>query len=201
MIEPIPLKTFKNRQVLQIACGDYHTLALVQNCLPKDRSISTLQNASPTLFGWGDNGSGQISGQQGGPKTFFKPVPVTELKSKSIIGIDCYDNISAAFDTEGNLYEWGGLKQELRVVKRLGEVREVGLGNGFGAARTGAGSVFVWGSVKSGKKTLMEMGAAGKVVSGGEKIVKIVVGYDHILAVNKENEVSDRAVVGVYSAV
>ena len=61
VLRPIP--ELKNRFVRSVACGDFHTLAVVSGYLPHAK-LPNLQDQTfftgSDVFGWGENGCGQI---------------------------------------------------------------------------------------------------------------------------------------------
>ena len=79
-LSPIPELT--NRQVIQISCGDFHTLALVQGYLPNTRLFSRPDFEEfyddSTIWGWGENDKGQILGGDA-ISTVYHPVIIPEF--------------------------------------------------------------------------------------------------------------------------
>ena len=60
------LPELNNRRVISVACGDFHTLAVVHGYLPHANLKSLFSLADNftgyDVFGWGENGCGQICG-------------------------------------------------------------------------------------------------------------------------------------------
>jgi len=86
------------KKIRQVACGDYHTLFLTDDCavyqsggnnMKEKRDKSAQKNVSPV----------------GSPNV---PQPVQALYGKDIVHIDCGDFHSAALEANGDLYTWGG---------------------------------------------------------------------------------------------
>lgn len=58
------------------------------------------------MFGLGENTVGQITGRE--RKVIYKePVLISQLSGKGITGIYAYRESSLAYDSNGNIYEWG----------------------------------------------------------------------------------------------
>ncbi|EGR33218.1 hypothetical protein IMG5_058940 [Ichthyophthirius multifiliis] len=81
------LTALKGIKVLQVACGDYHTLALTEN---------------DQVYAWGGTLYKKV-GQRGG-----KPGPIHQLTNKGVTYIDCGDFHSVAITNQGDIYTWGG---------------------------------------------------------------------------------------------
>lgn len=89
----------RHRQVLQVACGDYHTLFLVGGALGQ---LDPMRE----VLGVGENTVGQILGKSS--KDIIKePVVLVELSGKDIQGLAATRESSLAWDGKGQIYEWG----------------------------------------------------------------------------------------------
>jgi len=80
--QPLMLGDLSRKKAKQVACGDYHTLILTEDC-----SVFTC---------------GGTRGKQEGSQ------PVQALMGKDVLQIDCGDFHSAALTAHGQLYTWGG---------------------------------------------------------------------------------------------
>lgn len=65
---------FRHRQVLQVSCGDYHTLFLVSGALGGQESPSE-------VFGLGENAVGQVLGYEG-KELIKEPILLVQLSGK-----------------------------------------------------------------------------------------------------------------------
>jgi hypothetical protein len=89
--------TLSNRRVSQVACGDYHTI-----CLLDDSSV----------YMWG--GSLHKDKKERGKNNEMNshsvnlPQPISALYGLEIEHIGCGDFHSVALDSNGHLYSWGG---------------------------------------------------------------------------------------------
>ncbi|EFA85878.1 hypothetical protein PPL_01110 [Heterostelium album PN500] len=81
---------FLSRRVRQIACGDEHTLALLDNGV---------------VYGWGRGEDGQLG--HGVSETRQSPILIEPLKSMKITRLSCGMNNSAAITTTNDCYIWG----------------------------------------------------------------------------------------------
>ena len=90
-----PMKLFinKNEIITQIACAEFHSLAL---------------NKNGNIYAWGGNLYNKL-GQSSG--VIGQPVLIESLYSKKIVSISCGDYHSCALTDNGELYTWGGGKQ------------------------------------------------------------------------------------------
>ena len=187
VVEPMPLRTLKNRIVLRISCGDSHTLALVSSCLPGDRVSEYHRSLGVDVLGWGDNSCGQILGVND-IKKFEKPVIVSRLIGLDIKDLCCNKNESVCIDTSGNIYEWGEYNEDGIIPKnKLTGISEVKMGNNFKIAKT-KNELYFWGNLKSGNRTI-KFSDTPCLLSDTYDIESFSVGNDHIIALNKEKEV------------
>lgn len=74
-------------QVVQVACGDYHTLALLD---------------SGEVWGWGGTLHKKIGNRNP------KPTPLKGFNKVNIVQIGCGDFHSVALSDNGILFTWGG---------------------------------------------------------------------------------------------
>ena len=82
-----PLPFLKSQRVLDVACGDYHTLCLLE---------------TGEVYAWGGTLHKKL-GQRAG-----RPAIISSLSNKKIISVSCGDFHSAALSQNGELFTWGG---------------------------------------------------------------------------------------------
>jgi alpha-tubulin suppressor-like RCC1 family protein len=81
----------KDKVVTQVACGDYHTLCLLED---------------GTVWTWGGTLHKKL-GQRGG-RELNKPGMVSGLKGQNVIYVDCGDFHSVCLTSDGKIFSWGG---------------------------------------------------------------------------------------------
>lgn len=97
---PLQIQTLRNYKVIDVACGDAHTLALIND---------------GQIFSWGGAGCGQLGHQnlsqmpRDSDACPYQPYPklIESLKGTFIIKISCGKAHSIAIDNNYNLYTWG----------------------------------------------------------------------------------------------
>lgn len=159
-----PINFLKGQKILDVACGDYHTLCLLDN---------------GDVYAWGGSLHKKL-GQRSG-----RPAIIPSLSTKKIIALSCGDFHSAALSQNGELYTWGGggsyfnrgqlghghLKDietpELVTLLKQG-VKKVSCGGYHTLALTLNDEVFSWGSGTYG-----ECGFGEFVDSSSPRLVKI----------------------------
>lgn len=87
------LKALQGKVVRQVACGDFHTL-----CLLEDGVVYT----------WGGNLYKKTGQSPKAARGVTKPGVVTGLQSVRVLYVDCGDFHSAALASDGKVYTWGG---------------------------------------------------------------------------------------------
>ena len=81
----------KDKVVRQVACGDYHTLCLLEN---------------GQVYTWGGTLHKKLG--QRGQRQLNKPGLVTAFEGMDIVYVDCGDFHSMALTKDGKVYSWGG---------------------------------------------------------------------------------------------
>lgn len=182
---PVPIDSLMNRKVLSVSCGDSHTIALVEGMQPSGEWI--MERTDPKqpmrdVVGWGENNLGQVTGNLKVSR-YHTPQVLNYFFGKQIKEVSCYRSKSAAYDTKGNIYEWGGeTSQKIHLAQRVPGCCSLQHGQGFSAALANE-KVFIWGELKAkGRIVLSEKEAA--VVSGNVPVGRFSVGVDHILAID-----------------
>ena len=97
----------KNEIITQIACAEFHVLAL---------------NKNGNVYAWGGNLYNKL-GQSSG--IIGQPVLIESLYQKKIISISCGDYHSCALTDNGELYSWGGGKQYNKGQCGHGTIKEI----------------------------------------------------------------------------
>ncbi|XP_056109544.1 E3 ISG15--protein ligase HERC5 isoform X2 [Rhinichthys klamathensis goyatoka] len=87
-----PLKGLENKQVIQIACGDQHSMALTRD---------------GQLFVWGDNSHGQLGLEKEQPRSLSAPQRVESLDGIPLAQISAGGDHSFALSLSGVVFGWG----------------------------------------------------------------------------------------------
>lgn len=87
-----PIKALQGMKVKQVACGDYHTLCLMDD---------------GTVYTWGGSLHKKLGARQGG-KDFRSPGRVIGLGDNQVKKVACGDFHSVALTVTGKVYSWGG---------------------------------------------------------------------------------------------
>jgi hypothetical protein len=91
---------FRHRKVMQVVCGDFHTLFLVGGALDCREERG---GGATEVFGLGENTVGQITGRS--RKVIYKePVLIAQLSNKNVQGIWASRESSLAYDGKGSIY-------------------------------------------------------------------------------------------------
>ncbi|XP_052871929.1 probable E3 ubiquitin-protein ligase HERC4 isoform X2 [Anopheles cruzii] len=184
--QPSPrlIRSIAAKQVVQIASGQYHCLALTNN---------------GELYAWGSNAYGQLGVGTTNEKVAI-PTLVVSLAGVPIAFIACGGNHSFAVSKSGAIFGWGkntfgqlGLNDlnsrsfptQLRTLRSLG-VRYVSCGDDFSVFLTAGGGVFTCGAGSFGQ---LGHGSCNNEILPrmvfelmGSKITQIACGRRHTLA-------------------
>ncbi|XP_039544583.1 E3 ISG15--protein ligase HERC5.4 isoform X2 [Pimephales promelas] len=145
-----PLKGLENRQVIQIACGDQHSMALTRD---------------GQLFVWGDNTHGQLGLKKAQPRSLSAPQRVESLCGVPLAQISAGGDHSFVLSLSGVVFGWGknsagqlGLgdttdRRVPTVVNSLNRKKTVSIscGGEHTATLSKGGSVFTFGSGSFGQ--------------------------------------------------
>lgn len=183
---PIKIDSLTNRRILSISCGDSHTIAVVAGLGSNSAAIIDDDTGMPLtdVVGWGENSLCQVSGNSK-VERYTEPVVISELTGKRIINVGCHRAKTSAVELGGNVYEWGGVDANpIRVVYKIEEAQEIIHGNNFTIVRS-IDKVYFWGEIRNKARNIISE-RDPTLVSGNIKIDRVSVGYDHVLATDKE---------------
>ncbi|XP_066150994.1 probable E3 ubiquitin-protein ligase HERC4 isoform X3 [Euwallacea fornicatus] len=185
-IQPVPkiVRTLASQHVVQLACGQRHTIALANN---------------GDILAWGANNFGQLGlGVSSSSETV--PKPVISLRGIPIVLITCGANHTFALSKSGAVYGWGkntkgqlGLNDtqnkiyptQLRTLRNL-RVRYIACGEEFSVFLTLDGGVFTCGAGMYGQlghgNNSNEILPKQVIELMGSTITQIVCGRQHCLS-------------------
>ena len=154
---PNPVKSFYNSHVVQVSCGDVHSLALTTD---------------GAVFSWGSNSFGQLgltSDLEQRSKCAYAPEKILSLALFQVKRISCGRNHNVVLTTQGPVLAWGqgtfgalgmddpidtdlGLPANVRLLSDSGfAVKAVECGGWHSCALLETGELYTWGYNGSGQ--------------------------------------------------
>lgn len=194
-----PVQVAIPEKINDIACGNCHTLFLTGNTTEINVYL-IIELDSGRVYATGNNKFGQLG--IGSKKNVALPAHVQSLDAQKIVKIACW-NHSACLTEKGELYIWGtGVFGEylspVRFSKGGISLREVSVGNFFGAAVENNGRLWVWGGNAGGELGLGDYESRVKPVLNehlnNKKTVKVSCGGNFMIVlgqiVNHQNRLA-----------
>ncbi|CAG9322910.1 unnamed protein product [Blepharisma stoltei] len=140
---PQIVKALSDKVVMDIACGEAHTLALTEG---------------GDIYAWGRGFEGQL-GIRNSIEAVSVPKYVDAFYGKTMVKVACGQRHSLAIDSEGVLYAWGearcgqlgnGTHRQIKRPQVVSfpegvKVKEVSAGSGHTAALSTEGCIYLWG--------------------------------------------------------
>ncbi|KAM3143096.1 hypothetical protein pb186bvf_004682 [Paramecium bursaria] len=193
------LSLLKNRQIISLACGEHHVIALVSGCScinPFYINDCKLQdcNGGYEVFGWGENFLGQAVMDPGQGNFINTPQNLNQLSGKQIAGVSAYKCSSLAWNAKGEVFQWGVKFQEFQ----MKDILQVQLGQDFqvvlnkkkeGIQNVLMLKVYIQGSLISQvtNQPLLKFDKLTKIIE--KPCQQIATGDFHLLALGDEGEV------------
>ncbi|KFK21924.1 hypothetical protein AALP_AAs63887U000400 [Arabis alpina] len=155
---PKEVKMLSGLKTMKVACGVWHTVAIVEVMNQTGTSMS-----SRKLFTWGDGDKSRLG--HGNKETYLLPTCVSSLIDYNFHQIACGNTLTVALTTSGHVFTMGGTshgqlgssgsdgKLPCLVQDRLvGEfVEEITCGDHHVAVLTSRSEVFTWGKGSNGR--------------------------------------------------
>nr|GMD77280.1 PH, RCC1 and FYVE domains-containing protein 1 [Ipomoea batatas] len=155
---PKEVHTLDGLKSIKVACGVWHTAAIVEVCNQSGASV-----ASRKLFTWGDGDKNRLG--HGNKNTYLLPTCVSSLIEYNMHQVACGHNFTVALTMSGHVFTMGSNaygqlgnpdsdgKQPCLVQDRLvGEfVEDISCGDFHVAALTSRCEVFTWGRGANGR--------------------------------------------------
>ncbi|XP_043706595.1 PH, RCC1 and FYVE domains-containing protein 1-like isoform X2 [Telopea speciosissima] len=157
---PREVETLKGLRTMRVACGVWHTAAIVEVV---DESSGSGNSSSGKLFTWGDGDKGRLG--HGGDETRLVPGCVAPLVDESFFQVACGHDITVGLTASGQVYTMGST-----VYGQLGNpdadgklptciegkisncfVEEVACGSHHVAVLTSKLEVYTWGKGANGR--------------------------------------------------
>ncbi|KAL5539194.1 hypothetical protein UlMin_045231 [Ulmus minor] len=103
---PREVETLKGLRTNRVACGVWHTAAVVEVINESSSPETSVNSSHGQLFTWGDGDKGQLG--HGDKKTRLAPECVNSLADKKICHVACGHTLTIALTTSGQVYTMGG---------------------------------------------------------------------------------------------
>ncbi|XVF85951.1 hypothetical protein PTKIN_Ptkin17bG0158800 [Pterospermum kingtungense] len=160
---PREVETLRGLRTTTVACGVWHTAAVVEVVTESSDSVSSGSSTSAKLFTWGDGDKGQLG--HGNKEPRLVPECVAFVFDDNICQVACGHNLTVALTTSGQVYtmgnsaygQLGSPKADGKVPTRVeGEiadsfVEEIACGSYHVAILTSKTEVYTWGKGTNGQ--------------------------------------------------
>ncbi|XVE91468.1 hypothetical protein REPUB_Repub01dG0012300 [Reevesia pubescens] len=162
-IIPREVETLSGLRTTRVACGVWHTAAVVEVVTGSSDSGSPNNYSSAKLFTWGDGDKGQLGHGDKEPRLF--PKCVAAFSDDNICRVACGHNLTVALTNSGRLYTMGSSaygqlgsptadgKVPTRVEGKISDsfVEEIACGSYHVAILTSKTEVYTWGKGTNGQ--------------------------------------------------
>ncbi|KAJ8569927.1 hypothetical protein K7X08_006504 [Anisodus acutangulus] len=151
-ITPREVETFNGLRTLKVACGVWHTAAIVELICGLDSAPSDAPLG--TLFTWGDGDNGRLG--HGDNKPRLAPECIEALVDKSFSQAACGYAMTVALTTAGRVYTMGSIANGMSPICVEGNiadstVEEISCGSHHVAVLTAKSEVYTWGKGENGQ--------------------------------------------------
>ncbi|MED6172181.1 hypothetical protein PIB30_047659 [Stylosanthes scabra] len=158
VLYPKEVQLLSGLRTLKVACGVWHTAAIVEVTLPSSSNVS-----SRKLFTWGDGDKYRLG--HGNKETYLQPTCVSSLIELNFHQIACGHTMTVALTTSGHIFTMGGTEHGqlgnplsdgkvpmLVQDKLVGEyVEEISCGSHHVAVLTSRSELYTWGKGANGR--------------------------------------------------
>lgn len=158
---PREVEALKGLQTFRVACGVWHSAAVVDMTSRSDSGQSPNQILVGKLFTWGDGDKGRLG--HGDNKSRLVPECVASLVEKDFCRVACGNNVTVALTSSGRVYTIGSVSHGLQgssdgkmpicVKGSLTDsfVEDIACGYHHVAVLTSRGEVYTWGKGANGQ--------------------------------------------------
>ncbi|XP_022725931.1 PH, RCC1 and FYVE domains-containing protein 1-like [Durio zibethinus] len=160
---PREVETLRGLRTTRVACGVWHTAAVVEVVTESSESGSPGSSSSAKLFTWGDGEKGQLG--HGDKECRLFPKCVSALFDDNICQVACGHNLTVALTISGRVYTMGSSaygqlgsptadgKVPTRVEGKIADsfVEEIACGSYHVAILTSKTEVYTWGKGTNGQ--------------------------------------------------
>ncbi|KAL1360046.1 PH, RCC1 and FYVE domains-containing protein 1-like [Arachis hypogaea] len=158
VLYPKEVQLLSGLRTLKVACGVWHTAAIVEVTLQSSSNVS-----SRKLFTWGDGDKYRLG--HGNKETYLQPTCVSSLIELNFHQIACGNTMTVALTTSGHIFTMGGTEHGqlenplsdgkvpmLVQDKLVGEyVEEISCGSHHVAVLTSRSELYTWGKGANGR--------------------------------------------------
>lgn len=160
---PREVETLRGLRTLKVACGVWHTAAVVEIITENSNSTHPNGSASGKLFTWGNGDKGQLG--HGNKESTLVPESIASLVDVCFCQVVCGHNITIGLTTTGRVYAMGSNvfgqlgspnadgKLPTCIEGNIGNcfVEEISCGSYHAAALTSKTEVYTWGKGTNGQ--------------------------------------------------
>ncbi|KAL5761807.1 hypothetical protein ACOSP7_018071 [Xanthoceras sorbifolium] len=162
---PREVDTLRGLRTTRVACGVWHTAAIVEVVTESSNSLTSDSDSSSfgKLFTWGDGDKGRLG--HGDKEPRLVPECVALLIDENIRRVACGHNLTVSLTASGHVYTMGSTSYgqlgtptadglvPTRVIGKLANssVEEIACGSYHVAALTSTAEVFTWGKGANGQ--------------------------------------------------
>ncbi|XVF43100.1 hypothetical protein PTKIN_Ptkin02bG0013100 [Pterospermum kingtungense] len=160
---PREVETLSGLRTTRVACGVWHTAAVVEIVTESSDSGSPVSSSSAKLFTWGDGDKGQLGHGDKEPRLF--PKCVTAFSDDNICRVACGHILTVALTNSGRVYTMGSSaygqlgsptadgKVPSRVEGKIANsfVEDIACGSYHVAILTSKTEVYTWGKGTNGQ--------------------------------------------------
>ncbi|XP_020206059.1 PH, RCC1 and FYVE domains-containing protein 1 isoform X2 [Cajanus cajan] len=158
---PREVETLKGLRTTRVACGVWHTAAVVEAI--NESVESSIRSSSGRLYTWGDGDKGQLGHED--RESRLVPKCVIALSSENICRVACGHSLTIALTTSGHVYTMGSTaygqlgcpasdgKAPKRVQDKIADsfVEDIACGSYHVAVLTSKAEVYTWGKGLNGQ--------------------------------------------------
>ncbi|KAL8533851.1 hypothetical protein ACS0TY_010034 [Phlomoides rotata] len=150
---PRQVEALKGSQTVAVACGVWHTAAVVETTPGSSSILGRASNRTLVgkLFTWGDGESGQLG--HGDTKSRLFPECVASLVDTDFSQVACGNNLTVALTTSRKVYTMGNSEGPICMAGDIADscVEEIACGSHHVAVLTSKAEVYTWGKGGNGQ--------------------------------------------------
>ncbi|XP_011075486.1 uncharacterized protein LOC105159953 isoform X1 [Sesamum indicum] len=152
---PREVEALKGMQILRVACGAWHTAAVVEVNSESPNSGRSSQTLAGNLFTWGDGEKGRLG--HGDNNSRLIPQCIASLVGTSFTRVACGNDFTVGLTSSGQVYAMGASVSDGKFPTRVkGDitdscVEEIACGSHHVVVLTSKAEVYTWGKGANGQ--------------------------------------------------